>query len=300
MIKILFSAFLILLTIQCSEKKVTNEKVTTLNSSVTESSIIKPFAILPKSLDESSGLKVINGKIYSMNDSGGEPELFVFDSHGEELNKIEIKNAKNYDWESLAVNSTHFFIGDFGNNSGNRENLSVYMFPIKDLNKKNVKAKKIKFRYKNQENFFNINREHSFDGEALIALEDELVIFSKDWNKLATQVYHLSLGNTKSKIAISPSEKMEIDALITGADYDAENKRLVLCGYKDNMNFLWLFEDSTPENFLTNNFKKLTLYELFDAQIEGVTFLDQSTILFSTEKTKTFKQQLWTVDLKDF
>lgn len=289
--KIFLYSFLLLSSFQCGQKKI---------KPITDAELIEPvpFSELPKSLSESSGLEVIDGKIYSMNDHGGNAEIIVLDQNGEKENKLKIKSVKAEDWESLAANSKEFFIGDFGNNSGNREDLTIYRFPLSELNQEDVKVKKIQFQYANQSSFKNKKRQHSFDGESLIALEDELVIFSKDWVENATQVYHIPLTLNEEKLSISPSEKMPIGALITGADYDEKNKRLVLCGYKDKYNFLWIFENSTSKEFLTPNFRKLELDGLYGAQIEGVTFLDDKTILFSTEKTHQFKPQIWTITLK--
>lgn len=290
MYKFFLFSFTILALNQC-ETKIKN------NPNKIKTVIPTPFAELPKSLDESSGLEVINGKIISMNDSGGEDELYIFNEKGKKEKTLEIKGARNKDWESLASNSTEFFIGDIGNNSGNRDNLVIYHFPLSNLGEKSVKAQKIHFQYANQNEFPYESRNHSFDGESLIALEKELVIFSKDWAKNTTQVYHIPLNSDIENLSISPSEKLQIDALITGADYDAKNKRLVLCGYKNYHNFVWIFEGATSQKFLTTSYQKVELGGLHKAQIEGVSFLNENTILFSTEKTKDFKAQLWTIPI---
>lgn len=296
MFKFISAIFLIFLAQQCNDE-VVKQKV--INEEITP----KSLANLPNKLDESSGLEVVADKIYSMNDSGGKPELFVFDTKGNAQEEIKITTAENHDWESLAANSTHFFIGDFGNNSGNRKDLAVYYFSIQDLNKDKIKADKINFRYANQPNYKQKSRKHSYDGEALIALDEELVIFSKDWAGNTTQVYHLPL-NTKGKkeevISISPSEQMPINALITGADYDATNQRLILSGYQDYHNYIWVFENSTPQKFLSNDYKRLRLIGLLGAQVEGIAFLDKDRILISTEKTKQFDQQMWVIGLDSY
>ncbi len=290
-----YSALLsIFLLIQCA-----NPKTESFSSATRSGSQPTSFSHLPKGLNESSGLEVYDQKIFSMNDHGGKPELFVMDNSGKELHKIEIKNVKSKDWESLALNSTEFFIGDFGNNAGDRDDLAIYRFPLAELGKDKVEARAIHFQYADQKELVSEKRKSRFDGESLIALDDEVVFFSKDWVENSTEVYHIPLNSSEEILKISPTEKLQIGALITGADYDAKNKRLVLCGYDgEGHNSLWIFEGATSQKFLTTDFKKIDLSDIDGAQVEGVTFLDENTVLFSTEKTKKYKPQLWTISIK--
>ncbi len=36
---------------------------------------------------------------------------------GEILQRIEIENVKNRDWEDITIDETYFYVGDFGNNA---------------------------------------------------------------------------------------------------------------------------------------------------------------------------------------
>lgn len=253
-----------------------------------------PFNELPKSIAESSGLEIFNGNILTLNDSGGANAIYVMNDKGKDEKKVEIKDSKNHDWESLAANDSMVFIGDFGNNIGNRKNLAVYALSEWEGDK--ADNHKIDFEYKNQTDFRKQNHSNSFDCEAMIALEDELILFSKDWLNQRTEVYHIPI-DYQNNHQIEPSESMDVGILITGADYDASSKTLVLSGYMDFAMYIWVFKNARPNKMLTKNNQKFKLAGLQDAQVEGIAFMDSETVLISTERTNAFKQQLWTVKL---
>ena len=56
---------------------------------------------LPKDLEETSGIILNNGLLWTHNDSGNESELFNIDATGEIIQKIPITTAKNIDWEDI-------------------------------------------------------------------------------------------------------------------------------------------------------------------------------------------------------
>ena len=90
--------------------------------------------LLPSELDETSGLAFFNGKLWTINDSGGLPALYAFDTiSGEIVQRITVSNAQNIDWESLAMDADHIYIGDFGNNAGTRDDLVIYKVSLSDI-----------------------------------------------------------------------------------------------------------------------------------------------------------------------
>src|SRR5690554_6133509 len=62
----------------------------------------KRVAPLPKELLESSALVKYKCNFITLNDSGNEPVLYVFNKKGEITHICFIKNVKNIDWEALA------------------------------------------------------------------------------------------------------------------------------------------------------------------------------------------------------
>jgi hypothetical protein len=110
---------------------------------------------LPNNVNETSGLLFFDGKIITHNDSGGEPNLYEIDSlTGSLLRTIAINNASNIDWEAITEDETHIYIGDIGNNSGNRQDLCIYKILKTDYEKNTtVDAEKISFSYEDQTDF---------------------------------------------------------------------------------------------------------------------------------------------------
>ena len=89
----------------------------------------------------------INGKIIKHNDRGDAANLYDIDGLSCSLLRIIlITNATNEDWEDLAEDEDHIYIGDFGNNDGNTTNLRIYKILKSDFkNKTAVTAERISF-----------------------------------------------------------------------------------------------------------------------------------------------------------
>ena len=81
---------------------------------------------LPGSLNESSGAIFFNNRLITHNDSGGEAKLYELDTiSGIIEREVTILNATNVDWEDITQDETSIYIGDFGNNNGNRTDLKI-------------------------------------------------------------------------------------------------------------------------------------------------------------------------------
>ncbi len=64
--------------------------------------------------------------------------LWTFNLAGKIEKELEIKDAKNDNWEDIAQDSKYIYIADFGNNSGTRRNQKIF----KNLKKKRILAKR--------------------------------------------------------------------------------------------------------------------------------------------------------------
>jgi len=71
--------------------------------------------------------------IYTHNDSGGEPEIFAIQTtNGHRLATYRLEGADTNDWEDISVGPgpepgvSYIYVGDIGDNGGNRENINVY------------------------------------------------------------------------------------------------------------------------------------------------------------------------------
>lgn len=245
---------------------------------------------LPETLHETSGLVFFSGQLWTMNDSGSPPEIFQIDTvTGGILRKIVIGNAINSDWESITHDDSNVYVGDFGNNYGNRKDLCIWKIKksdLSDLANDTVRAGHIFFSYPDQTDFTSALNHNNFDCEAFFYHNDSLHLFSKDWSDLQTKHYVLpsDTGVYKAKMV----EKYNVDGLITDAAINAKGN-IVLLGYKNTGGkfwdcFCWLLETDSG-NYIFNGRK--TRVELGSAlhlgQSEGVALKNDDTGWISSE-----------------
>lgn len=251
---------------------------------------------LPNAVEETSGLIFFRNAIWTLNDSGGEPQIYGLDSRsGKILQTIRIENATNIDFEELTQDDNYIYIGDFGNNLGNRTNLIIYKISKKEIpfnGDASLKAEFIYFRYADQENFEKKSRQTDFDCEAMISFEDKLYLFTKNWVDGNTRLY--SVPKEAGNYSLALIAQFQADGLITAAHYRAENQTLVLLGYKDFMPFLWIFQDFDEDDFFEGKQRRIHLETIHGAQTEGVCF-DKSGNLFVSCERSYFPQRLFKI-----
>ena len=159
-----------------------------------KSQIISPISELPDEINETSGLIFLENKIITHNDSGYDPILYETDSiNGQITRKVVIENAINTDWEDICYDDEYIYIGDFGNNYGNRTDLKVYKIARSEyFNYDTVTATVIEFSYKEQIDYSNQLFETNFDAESIVSIDDSLYIFSKKYGNFKSYIYSLS------------------------------------------------------------------------------------------------------------
>ena len=121
-------------------------------------------------LNENSGLIFFANHLWTINDGGNNNAIYQLDTLGNLIREISVIGASNIDWEGISQNEEHIFIGDFGNNSGSREDLCIYEIDkenIIDPNVTAVGALKKPFVYANQNQFNWPLNEHNYDCEAV-------------------------------------------------------------------------------------------------------------------------------------
>ena len=254
---------------------------------------------LQANLNESSGLIYFDKLYWTFNDSGGKNEIYGTNREGKIVRNVELKNAKNIDWEDIAQDNKHIYIGDFGNNNGVRNNQKIYIFNKKSLNdskEQKVEVSEIRFSFKNQESFNFQPRNTSFDCEALTEFKGNLYLFTKDWSDETTTVY--KVPKKKGDYLLEPLEKLDASCLITGADISPDKKQLALVGYHNFKPVVWLFTGFYKDNFFRGEKTCMELDNIYNAQTEGICFMGNDTLLISCEQTSAFDQQIFYIDLK--
>jgi len=85
-------------------------------------------------LNESSGVAVVGDQIWSHNDSGDSPRLFIFDRSGRSVGQIRVAGARAIDWEDMcAFTRDHrqfVAVGDVGDNSSGRSSVQIYVIEV--------------------------------------------------------------------------------------------------------------------------------------------------------------------------
>lgn len=241
---------------------------------------------LDASVNETSGLLYLNKTLITHNDSGNTNQLFDIDTlTGAVTRTVTISNAKNVDWEDLTHDDTYIYIGDFGNNNGNRTDLKIYRISINDyFNKTSVTADVINFSYSNQTVFKSKPFNTEFDAEALTHYNDNLYIFSKNWRDDITHIYKLS--KLPGSYNISAIDSIETEGLISGASYNAHSDSIILCGYGDGA-FIIELKGYREGLFSNGSIDRISITqpENYSAQIEAIIPINANEYYLSAEKS---------------
>lgn len=299
---ILFALIHLMVFISCHSYDKNNSKISKTSGSRLSSQIHfqKFIPLMDPALDENSGLILHDDLFWTFNDSGGESKIFGFDFSGNIKKVIELTGAVNIDWEEIAQDETHIYIGDFGNNNGERKNLKIYRINKKDIDlnpKQEIDWEIIQFEYANQEKFGYPPLSTPFDCEAMAELNDTLLLFTKDWEKLTTTVYKIPKNAEYFKP--NPVDSFDIKGVITGADISPDRKKLALIGYNNFKPILWIFYEISAGNIFGSKNQFFEFDSLQYAQTEGICFLGNDTLLISCEQTRNFNQQVFLIDLKN-
>ncbi|HQV00554.1 MAG TPA: T9SS type A sorting domain-containing protein, partial [Bacteroidia bacterium] len=197
---------------------------------------------------------------------------------------------------------TQIFIGDIGNNSGNRTNLRIYIVNKVDFqtNVNSVMAQIINYSYSDQTNFTPATNNTNFDAEAFIYLNDSLHIFSKNWIDKKSKHYILpaKAGNYQAQLL----ETLNAGYLVTGASVQKAGV-IVLCGY-DNTGiapvYITLLFDYNNALFFNGNKRRFNVSNaLTHGQVEAIDFTGTGFGWISNER---FQQSVFNVapKLKSF
>lgn len=266
---------------------------------------------LPDAIEETSGLIFVNGKLWTHNDSGGEPKLYCIDTiSGEIIAEKTIAGVTNNDWEDVAKDNTYVYIGNVGAMASNRQILRIKIADLENPNLSVVEPRIINFTYGNpdfpESNYSATNTR--FDCEAFIAKDDTIFLFSKNWIDHKTFLY--AIPNKANYFhTITPIDTLQLDYLVCGADYDYRTNTVALVGYTYDVSgtipesrpYITLLKDFEGNNFFSGSadsyeFSALTIrYN----QTEGITFRDSSRLWVTNEKyTRTVSSVPITIKAK--
>lgn len=257
---------------------------------------------LPDEVKETSGLANFHNYLITHNDANNKNLLYILNKEtGNIKTRIKVAGAENVDWEDLAESNEHIFIADIGNNDGNRKNLKIYKLKKSDISINEgaqlVPEGKIEFSYPDQNNFTS-KKNHNFDGEALIYLNNFLYIFTKNRNGDISNVYKIPAtpGPQKARLI----DKLEFSGNITGAALSPSGKILALVGYNKNSDcFVYLIHDFKDDIYSSGKKNKINLGPFKQlGQTEGIVFEDENNLIISSEKIKNVEARLYKMKIQ--
>ncbi len=242
---------------------------------------------LPKKLKENSGMAIgKDSTVWFVNDGGNEDKIYQINNKGKILKELEVKNAKNKDWEDMAQDKDgNVYIADTGNNANKRKDLIIYKIPNPDKEKGDkTKAEQIEFSFPEQKKFPPKKKKLLYDTEAIFYAKDSLYLITKNrsdpFNGNAL-IYRIPAkkGNYKATYLGEFIPCTDFSTCkITAADISQDGKTVALLGYGK----LWLFTNFDLSNFFEGELKTIDLG--VRTQLESISFLNNKTLLLSDEQ----------------
>lgn len=211
----------------------------------------------------------------------------------------QLKGATNKDWEAITQDTNYLYIGDFGNNRGNRKDLRIYKIAklAIEQEEKAPKIDTIAFVYPDQKNFTGPIHQHNYDCEAMIAVGDSLYLFSKNFEDRHSKLY--VLPKQAGSYTAHLKDRFNVKGNITDAAI-GDTGVIALSGYYfDQGNFfpfLWLFWEYPDKSFFQGQAQRINFN--FQAQMEGICYDQNGYFFLSSESSRHGKGQLFHFDSK--
>lgn len=258
---------------------------------------------LPKNIKESSACEVVKGSdlIWTLEDQKNENVIFGFTKTGELKRTIKITNVENNDWEDLTSDDQgNLYIGDFGNNDNERQNLAIYKINAQDLAKDEVEASEIiQFYYPEQTEFPPKKNNRIFDSESFFIYNNQFYVFTKNRSSKfdgTTELYRVE-NNAKERL---PAKKISSfvtcdnfnHCAVTSAAISPDKKKVAIL----SSDKVWLFTDFKGDDFFSGKSQIIEL-ESF-TQKEGLCFENNQSILITDEAEKKGNSFLYQLSLK--
>jgi hypothetical protein len=237
---------------------------------------------LSMEVEETSGLIFWDGYLWTQNDDT-DNRIFGLDTATAKIKKTHILwKVVNYDWEEISQDKNYIYLGDFGNNGGNRTDLHILRVDKSSLKGGKPSIDTIWFTYPDQVDFSPATlNQTEFDCEAFVVSRDSIYLFTKQWLTANTTVY--SLSKEPGTQVAKKRTTYAIGGLVTGATYLEDKRLVVLCGYSGLLQpFIYLLYDYPDHSFFEGNRRLVKLSILFH-QVEGIATADGLTYFLSNE-----------------
>ena len=250
--------------------------------------ILRIICDLPNSDSESSGVYIQSrDSIWSVNDNANPSEIHLIDTFGNKFREIDIVGASNLDWEELAHDDAgNLYIGDFGNNTNDRQDLRVLrIVNPQEAQSPTALAEIINFSYEDQTEFPPLLNQWYYNCEAMLLMGDTVFVFTKDYSFPYigfTRIYWFLNTPGEHVAAFFGSFYTFPGSIpkgsITGAAISPDRSKVILVSNRK----LWLFRNFEGQNFLNGEVHEFDFPE--DTQKEAVAFADECTVYITDER----------------
>ncbi len=248
---------------------------------------VQKIGALDSTINECSGFFYVEEQLYIINDGGGGAVLHQVNP--EDLNQtkpIQLIGVLNFDWEAITKTTEEIIIGDFGNNFGNRQNLSLLHFD----GSTNLFKREIAFSFPNQFDFISSDS-HNFDCEALFVKDEQYHLFTKNRGNNKTNLYTAPINTAFFEL----KDSIEVPALITDAYYYEAKQVILLLGnqlvfdnFESFITIIQIQEDATL-TLIAN--LALDIKE----QVEAITLKADNVFFIGSEKERNNSGNLYEV-----
>lgn len=236
----------------------------------------KKKARIDTAIDESSGLAHASDSTFYTHNDGPDNHLYEINKKGRLLNTFEITKAKFVDFEEMAEDADHYYLGDIGNNSNQRKDLRIYKIHKKDFDKIDT----ISFRYEDQLEFPpSDKKKRNYDCEAFVCHHDSLFLFSKNRGYKLVKMYAIP-AKAGTYIAHA-KDSLYLTGQITSADLSPDKSKLALLAYGK----IYIFALYNGLK-LTNPFYCVKFPQ--SGQTEAILFVDNRKMIITNEGGKIF------------
>jgi hypothetical protein len=189
-------------------------------------------------INESSGLvqsRCQSDVFWTHNDSGDKEFIYAVNEKGDKLGTWKVENAKNLDWEDIAIfkdgsGKCYLYIGDIGNNELKKNQLTIYKISepqVSDSVKDSSKQNPIQTESAEAINFSYPESTHNAETLLIHPTTGEIYVLTKHESR-PSEIF--KIGAKTEKIADIKVPAVPY-GMLTGGEISPDGKRLIICDY---------------------------------------------------------------------